>query len=387
MSQRHFVRKFFLLGTASTALLAGCGPEEAAAPEQQLGAETQEIVGGTNANISTYPWQISFQDTTGFHFCGGSILNANWILTAQHCVAESAAYATSSPVTVRIAAGSSKLSTMSSSGQIRAVDDIIPFPGYSDATLGKDVALLHLSTPLTLNGNVAAITLATSADEAAGLTNAGITSTVTGWGSLSSGGSSPDTLQTVDVPIVSNADATSAYGQTITADQLAAGVMGVGGKDSCQGDSGGPLVVSKGSGKILAGVVSWGQGCAEPNYPGLYARVSSFQPWISSFLSKSPTTRLSSTSQSASKGAWKHYTVSVPSGTTALNVHISGGTGDADLYVRQGAEPTTSSYTCRPYAGGNNESCSLPSPAAGTWYVSVRGYSAFSGLTVRATTY
>lgn len=388
MSQHHFVRKFFLLGTASTALLIGCGPEEALAPQQQsLGSQGQEIVGGSDTSISTHPWQISFQLASGFHFCGGSILNESWILTAQHCIDQSGAFSVRSPSSVLIAAGGTQLSTITTEGQVRTVDDVIPFPGYVTVSQGKDVALLHLSKPLKLNGNVAPIALATPEDEAAGLTGAGILSTVTGWGDLVANGSPPDTLQAVDVPLVSNEEASAAYGITISEDQIAAGIIGVGGKDSCQGDSGGPLIVSKGSEKILAGVVSWGEGCAEPNYPGLYARVSSFEPWITSFLSKSPTTRLSSTSQSGSSGAWKHYTVSVPSGTTTLNVHISGGSGDADLYVRQGSQPTTSSYTCRPYAGGNNESCSIPSPAAGTWYVSVRGYSSFSGLTVRATTY
>ncbi|HYO54633.1 trypsin-like serine protease [Archangium sp.] len=383
MIRRHHVGSVLLLGTA---LLAGCGPEDAVAPEERVGSEGQEIVGGTDASISTYPWQISFQDSTGFHFCGGSILNANWILTAQHCVDEAAAYATSAPNTVRIAAGSSKLSTMSSSGQIRTITDIIPYPGYVDATQGKDVALLRLSSPLTLNTSVAAIGLVTPADEAAGLVNAGVNSTVTGWGTLSSGGSSPDTLQTVDVPIVSNATADAAYPEAITADQLAAGLMGVGGKDSCQGDSGGPLVVTKGTGKALAGVVSWGQGCALPNYPGMYARVASFQPWISSYLSKAPTSRLNLASQSGTAGTWKHFTVTVPTGTTSLNVATFGGTGDGDLYVHT-ATPTTSSYTCRPYASGNSEYCSIPNPRAGTWYISVQAYSAFSGVTVRANTY
>jgi trypsin len=385
--RQNNVRKLLLLGTASTALLAGCGPEEASTSEELVGSEAQEIVGGTNASITTYPWQISFQTSSGSHFCGGSVLNANWILTAQHCVHETAAYTVTAPSTVRIAAGSSTLSGMSTSGQIRNITDILTYPGYTSAEYGKDVALLRLSSPLTLNSYVAPIALATPTDASSGYIDPGDMSTVTGWGTLSSGGTSPDTLQQVDVPIVSNSTASTAYGMTLSADQLAAGYMGTGGKDSCQGDSGGPLVVTKGTGKILAGVVSWGQGCADPNYPGMYARVSSFQSWISGLIAKAPTSLLNMTSQSGSTGTWKHFTISVPTGTTALSVVTLSGTGDADLYVRSGSQPTSTSYTCRPYSGGNAESCSIPNPVAGTWYVSVYAYSSFSGLTVRANTY
>ena len=86
---------------------------------------------------------------------------------------------------------------------------------------------------------------------------------------------------------------------------------------------------------------------------------------------------------SASKGAWKYYTWNVVAGTSELVVSISGGSGDADLYVRQGSSnPTTSAYDCRPYKSGNNESCSFTNPAAGTWSIGIRAYSAFSGVTL-----
>ena len=89
------------------------------------------------------------------------------------------------------------------------------------------------------------------------------------------------------------------------------------------------------------------------------------------------------TNVSAAQGNWQHYTLNVPAGSTSLNAEITGGTGDADLYVRFGAEPTTSTYECRPYKWGNEETCTVNNPQAGTWYISVRAYSAFSGLTVR----
>lgn len=85
---------------------------------------------------------------------------------------------------------------------------------------------------------------------------------------------------------------------------------------------------------------------------------------------------------SGSTGAWVHYTIDVPAGATNFVAAISGGSGDADLYTRFGAEPTTSSYNCRPYVGGNNETCTESSPSAGTWYVSIRAYSSYSGVSL-----
>jgi xanthomonalisin len=86
---------------------------------------------------------------------------------------------------------------------------------------------------------------------------------------------------------------------------------------------------------------------------------------------------------SGATGAKKYYTVTVPSGSN-LTIAISGGSGDADLYVKKGSNPTTSSYDCRPYRYGNNESCSF-SAASGTYYIMLNGYQAFSGVTLKAT--
>lgn len=94
---------------------------------------------------------------------------------------------------------------------------------------------------------------------------------------------------------------------------------------------------------------------------------------------------INQTNLSGAASSWKHFTLDINAGTTALNVSISGGTGDADLYVNRGSQPTTSTYTCRPYKQGNNETCTISNPQAGTWHVSVRGYSSYSGLTLKAT--
>lgn len=105
---------------------------------------------------------------------------------------------------------------------------------------------------------------------------AGSIATITGWGALSSGGMTSKNLQRVKVPIIEQSECVKAYGSTVTDRMICAGLLGVGGKDSCQGDSGGPMKVN---GKIH-GVVSWGQGCASRNYPGVYTRVTAVRQWI-----------------------------------------------------------------------------------------------------------
>ena len=91
-------------------------------------------------------------------------------------------------------------------------------------------------------------------------------------------------------------------------------------------------------------------------------------------------TALDKSGLSEGTGSEIFYTVSVPAGATDLRVEIFGGSGDADLYTRQGAQPTTSSYDCRPYLSGNNETCSDPAPAAGNYYLMIRGYAAYSDV-------
>ncbi|MEN5203924.1 S8 family peptidase [Stenotrophomonas sp. TWI700] len=86
----------------------------------------------------------------------------------------------------------------------------------------------------------------------------------------------------------------------------------------------------------------------------------------------------------AASGASLAYTVAVPSGSSQLKVTIAGGSGDADLYVRSGSAPTDTVYACRPYLSGNNETCTISAPAAGTWHVRVKAYSTFSGVTLTA---
>jgi serine protease len=83
---------------------------------------------------------------------------------------------------------------------------------------------------------------------------------------------------------------------------------------------------------------------------------------------------------SVGRRAWQYYTIEVPAGMATLDFTMSDGSGDADLYIKRGAQPTSSSYDCRPYKSGNNETCSFTNPAADTWHIGVYGYSAASGV-------
>lgn len=88
------------------------------------------------------------------------------------------------------------------------------------------------------------------------------------------------------------------------------------------------------------------------------------------------------TDLSGSRGAWNRYTWNVPAGVSTLTVEISGGSGDADLYMRLGSQPSTSSYDCRPYLNGNNEVCTFNNPSPGTWHIGIRAYSTYNGVTM-----
>merc|ERR1712079_711472 len=142
------------------------------------------------------------------------------------------------------------------------------------------MGILKLDSPLTLNDDVQPACLPSSASYL-GVSETEERCFTSGWGTLSSGGSSTNDLQYVRVPAITNDQCNSDYGAgSITDAMICAGYPGVGGKDACQGDSGGPFVCNDGGKAVIAGVVSWGNGCALKNYPGVYARTTIILDWI-----------------------------------------------------------------------------------------------------------
>ncbi len=220
---------------------------------------------------------------------------------------------------------------------------------------------------------------------------------VSGWGTLTDGGNSPNKLQKVNVPIVSNqvCNEPNAYNGQITPTELCAGYA-QGKKDSCQGDSGGPLVVKDNGDYYQAGIVSWGDGCAQPNKYGVYTRVSAFNEWIQNTMDGQPTDDTTGgkppteegfltsgklvSNLSADKDGEIDYKIRVSKDAKILWLDIRGGSGDADLMASYNQEPGVNGSTFAPYLTGNDENLLIRDPQPGVWHIKIIGYEAFEGV-------
>lgn len=246
-------------------------------PAYASSAQTR-IIGGTAATEGDWPWIVSVEyastastDPYNSHFCGGSLIANNWVLTAAHCAEDQ----TAAGIVVRV--GAYDLSSTTTAGTLAAVDRILIHPGYDSSTYDNDLALLHLKTA------VSAETLSPIGYSSMASLSAGTSLTVMGWGATieNSPYNYPSVLRQVSIPLIADTTCESAYPGEITANMVCAGEMS-GGKDSCYGDSGGPLILgTNATDAQQVGIVSWGNGCAEANAPGVYTRLANYTDWLS----------------------------------------------------------------------------------------------------------
>lgn len=248
------VRLRTLLGlVAATVTAATVGGFTAAVPAAADEVGTT-VVGGTRAAQGEFPFMVRL--SMG---CGGALYSSRLVLTAAHCVG-----ATGSNSSITATLGAVDLQS-SSRIQVRS-NYVYRAPGYNGS--GRDWALIRLATPVT---GLSTLPIATTTAYDSG------TFTIAGWGAAREGGAQQRYLLKATVPFVSDASCDSSYGgDVIVAEEICAGYAS-GGTDTCQGDSGGPMFRKDANGAwIQVGITSWGNGCARPNYPGVYTQVSYF---------------------------------------------------------------------------------------------------------------
>ncbi|KAM6947942.1 trypsin [Lycodopsis pacificus] len=224
------------------------------------------IVGGHTAAPNSIKYIVSLQSTRGQHFCGGSLVHRYWVVTAAHC--------NIGPENMMIVAGDYIVNSFEGTEQYAKPHRLVTHPLYNRSTNNADIMLIKLRAPMVLNKFVS---LAPLPRQGTGVVE-GLACRVSGWGYNNlGGGQAPFTLRTVTVPIVSTArcNNSESFNGNITANMICAGYR-TGGKDACKGDSGGPLVCRG----AVYGVVSWGNGCGDPKFPGVYTSVSKFRRWI-----------------------------------------------------------------------------------------------------------
>lgn len=257
-------------------------------PASAVVSGSPKIIGGSDVSISSTPWQVAILGNNSSYsnwdmqFCGGSLIDQQWVLTAAHCVEDEGIV--SRPSTLRVLLGTDYLSPYSNSGRL-AISGVYSHPDYEEDTHKNDVALLKLSRPVQLvSGRIETIALPFSKNVATWPAE-GTEAIISGWGDT--GFDLPFELKSAEVTIAGGPLETScgSYGASYDrVSMLCAADLPDYSIDTCQGDSGGPLVILDSGKYYLAGVTSWGNGCAVQDYPGLYSRVSTYLTWIDQYV-------------------------------------------------------------------------------------------------------
>ncbi|CAH3030869.1 unnamed protein product, partial [Porites evermanni] len=252
---------------------------------------TSRIVGGRVTSIIKWPWQVGLLQSRDI-FCGGSLLNQEWVLTAAHCVSDFAGRGSScvKPKAWRlmVVLGESDLKKDEGREIHRAISEVCMHPEYDHSIYNNDIALLRFDSPLPgYNETMLPVCLPSPGKNFPTGTNC----SVTGWGKTSQHGWVSRKLRVAHVPIMDHAECKKNYlqrtGDIVTDRMICAGFQ-AGKIDSCKGDSGGPFVCKDRGRYVLVGATSWGVGCAQADQPGVYTDIKDFRTWIDGVISPEP---------------------------------------------------------------------------------------------------